>query len=257
MSHIQTIEDIRSLGTILTVWAHPDDESFLAAGILAAAIGNGQKVVCLTATKGEQGIQDEKRWPSEHLGDIRQAELTKALNIIGIVEHHWLDYQDGRCGEAKESEAVEKIAKYIRSCKPNSILTFGPDGWTGHPDHQAVSGWVSAAVQDTGVSCDVFHVIGTKEYYDKYLKLADEKLNIFFNINKPPLFNDDECAICFYLPEDLCQKKCRALAAMPSQTEVLFKKFDEQFLTKALSQECFAKSLRKNPSGESKLQKIL
>lgn len=242
MSQIRTVEDIRSLGTILTVWAHPDDESFLAGGILAAAISNGQKVVCITATRGEQGIQNEKRWPSERLGDIRQAELNEALKIIGIVEHYWLDYQDGQCAEANQIEAVGKVRKYIQLYRPDTILTFGPDGWTGHPDHQTVSRWVSAAARAADVNCDIFHVIGTYENYEKYLKLADEKLNIFFNINKPPLLNDDECAICFYLTEDLCNKKCRALASMPSQTQALFDQFDKPFLVKALSQECFAKA---------------
>lgn len=241
MSQIQTVEDIRALGTILTVWAHPDDESFLAAGILIAAVANGQKVVCVTATKGEQGIQDEARWPQEQLGDIRQAELKKALNILGVTEHYWLDYRDGQCAKANQIDAVEQIAEFIQHNKPDSILTFGPDGWTGHPDHQTVSTWVSKAAETTNADCDIYHVIGTKENYKNYLKLADEKVNIFFNIDKPPLFNNEDCAICFELPEDICEKKCHALAAMPSQTEILFGQFGAPFLKKAWSLECFSK----------------
>lgn len=244
MSQIRTADDVKTLGTILTVWAHPDDESFLAAGILAAAVANGQKVVCVTATKGEQGIQDETRWPQEQLGDIREHELKKALSILGITEHHWLGYYDGQCAKADQNQAVEEISEFIRKTEPDSILTFGPDGWTGHPDHQTVSRWVSKAVEITSYEGDIYHVIGSKENYEKYLKLADEKVNIFFNIDKPPLFENKDCAICFQLPEDICEKKCRALAAMPSQTEILFGQFGEPFLKKAWSLECFCKAIK-------------
>jgi LmbE family N-acetylglucosaminyl deacetylase len=37
-------------GTILSIWAHPDDETYLAGGVMAAASANGQRVVCVTAT---------------------------------------------------------------------------------------------------------------------------------------------------------------------------------------------------------------
>lgn len=242
MNQIKTSEDIKKLGTILTVWAHPDDESFLAAGIIATAVSNGQKVACITATKGEEGVQNEQRWPHEHLGEIRKSELMDALKIIGVDHHHWLDYHDGECARADAHEAVDKIVEYINLYKPDTILTFGPDGWTGHPDHQTVSAWVSTAVGKINQKPNIFHVIGSNENYEKYLKLADEKANIFYNIEKPPLFAEDDCDICFDLPEDICEQKCRALAAMPSQTEALFGLFDKPFIKKAWSQECFSKS---------------
>ena len=57
------------LGTILGVWAHPDDETYLTAGLMARAADDGERVVCVTATKGEGGSWDEKRWPSETMGE--------------------------------------------------------------------------------------------------------------------------------------------------------------------------------------------
>ena len=50
--------DHRPLGTVLAVWAHPDDESFVAGGLLAAASDAGSRIVCLTATRGERGTAD-------------------------------------------------------------------------------------------------------------------------------------------------------------------------------------------------------
>ena len=51
----RTVTDAAELGTVLGVWAHPDDEAFLTAGLMAAARENRQRVVCVTATLGERG----------------------------------------------------------------------------------------------------------------------------------------------------------------------------------------------------------
>ena len=52
------IADIRELGTIVSVWAHPDDEAYLCGGIMATATAAGSRVVCVTATRGELGVTD-------------------------------------------------------------------------------------------------------------------------------------------------------------------------------------------------------
>lgn len=241
MSQIKTPGDIKKLGTILTVWAHPDDESFLAAGVIATAIKNGQNVTCVTATKGEEGVQDVKRWPKKHLGEIRRHELEAALRVMGVKKHHWLDYYDGQCADVDQKQAIKTVTKYIDTYKPDSILTFGPDGWTGHPDHRAVSHWVSEAVKVCQIKPEVYHVVCTNEFYEKYLKPADERAGIFFNIDKPPIIEDGSCDICFTLTDDVCEQKYKALQAQPSQTKRYFGLFGESFLMKTLSQECFKK----------------
>ena len=58
MSPARTITDAAELGTVLGIWAHPDDEAFLSAGLMAAARDAGQRVVCVTATLGEHGTDD-------------------------------------------------------------------------------------------------------------------------------------------------------------------------------------------------------
>ena len=59
------------LGNILGVWAHPDDEAYLSAGIMARAVRAGSRVVCVTATRGEGGSMDEEKWPPETMGEVR------------------------------------------------------------------------------------------------------------------------------------------------------------------------------------------
>jgi LmbE family N-acetylglucosaminyl deacetylase len=237
---ITSAADIKKLGTILSVWAHPDDESFLAAGIMAAAVRNGQTVACVTATKGEAGSQDEKKWPSATLADVRAREMAAALKLLGITHHHWLGYHDGECDQVSPAEAAAKIRKFIEKYQPDSILTFGPEGWTGHGDHAAVSRWVSAAIKGSRPQPAVYHYIGTPGWYE-LIKAADEKLNIFFNINHPPIVEVSRCGIYFSLPAEICELKYQALGASPSQTEVLLKYFDRKFLEQAFAIETYVK----------------
>jgi len=240
MKQITTTSDIKRLGTILSVWAHPDDESFLAAGVLAAAVQNGQTVSCVTATRGEGGLHNPEKWPIEKLSSIRTAELEKALKILGVHEHFWLNYQDGHCLDVPLSDATEQLLRIVEKYMPDTILTFGPDGWTGHEDHKTVNKWSNEIAKDKKIS--LYSVVSTPELYEKYLKPADDVLNIFFNIDEPPLKKPDKCDIYFELPDKVCQIKCDALAAAPSQTEALFDKFDRDFVRQAFAVECFVRA---------------
>lgn len=238
---ISTVQDIKRLGTILCVGAHPDDETFMAAGIMATAIRNGQQVACITATKGEAGVQDESRWPAQKLAEIRTEEIKKAMQIIGVKQHHWLDYLDGCCCDAPQSKAASELKKLIDEIKPDTILTFGPDGTTGHPDHQTISRWVELATLDSEIV--VYHFVEERHIYDKYLKKLDQQFNIFFNIKKPPIFPREECDIAYQLPPEIITIKHDALKAMPSQTEALLSKMPKEYL-QAFMVECFITSNR-------------
>lgn len=239
---IKTAADIVRLGTILSVWAHPDDESYLAAGILAAAVANGQTVICVTATKGELGVRDAARWPVEKLGDIRATELDQALKVLGVSNHQWLDYPDGGCNEVVLAEAVTKLADLIKKYAPDTILTFGPKGLTGHPDHCSVSRWTGEAIKQTTKKPKVFHAVHVPELFASHWQKIDRAMDFFFNIDAPVMVKPDECDICFELSDELCAKKLQALKLMPSQTEELFKTFDNKFLHEALGTEAFIES---------------
>lgn len=236
---VRSSDDIQSLGTILSVWAHPDDETFTAAGVLMQAVANGQKVACITATKGEAGSQDLEKWPPETLGKVREKELQKALEVLGIKNHHFLGYIDGECEKIPAHEAAAQIEALIKKYKPDTILTFGPEGMTGHPDHCCASAWVSLAVNKMENRPKVYQVVHTTDQYEQYLKQMDEKMNIFFNIEKPNLVEPHDCDIYFDLPDELQKKKYQALKVMPSQMEIMMKLFSEDLICKALSLEAF------------------
>lgn len=219
MQQIVTTDDVKKLGTILSVWAHPDDETFTAGGILAAAVKNGQQVLCVTATKGEKGVQDESRWPASRLAEIRTKEMEASLRELGVRDHLWLGYHDGECADADPRAAAEAVAELIEWYKPDTILTFGPDGLTGHPDHQTVSLWVQRAVAQSDTKLQVYHVVYDHRQYEQFLIPLHRKINLFFNTDKPPITEARICDIALRLPPPIFDQKMRALAAQPSQME--------------------------------------
>ncbi len=230
-------DDLRRLGTILFVGAHPDDETFCCGGLLATAVGNGQRVVCVIATKGELGVQDPVNYSADHMGETREHELAAAMKALGITEHYLLDYHDGECSRAPEDDAAQSIARLIEQCKVQTVITFGPDGLTGHPDHQTMSRWVDAAVHVSTRKPRVYHIVQPRGPYEKYLRPAEPELNIFFMTSRPVLADADSCAVYFEIPLRNLVQKYRALEAMPSQTTKLLTVFPAETFRKAFGVE--------------------
>jgi LmbE family N-acetylglucosaminyl deacetylase len=103
------------LGTILGVWAHPDDEAYLSGGIMAQSVHDGRRVVCVTATRGEAGSWDHTRWPPDELGAIREAELNDSLTIwVSTSITGWTT----RTGAAPKSTLFRPPPRSPRSCRP-------------------------------------------------------------------------------------------------------------------------------------------
>lgn len=126
---------------MLAILAHPDDESFAAGGTLAKYAHQDVQVILLCATRGEAGILGVK---PEETGDIRERELRKAAEHLGI-EVYFLGYQDGELAQTKPETLLETVSYWIDLVQPQVILTFGPDGVSGHPDHVTISHIVTHA----------------------------------------------------------------------------------------------------------------
>ena len=134
-----------NVGTILGVWGDPDEEAYVSAGLMARAVGAGHRVVCVTATRGEAGFPAADRRSVADRKALREKELADCLAILGVPEHHYLGFPDGGCGAVPDDEAVAAIAALIDEVQPDSVLTFGPDGGTGHQDHIAACRWTTIA----------------------------------------------------------------------------------------------------------------
>jgi len=205
-------------GPILGTWAHPDDEAFLSAGLMADAIGAGQRVVCVTATRGELGVQDPDRWPPEKLAEIREAELQESLRILGVTEHRWLDYLDGSCHLVDEEEATSRLAEIIEEVKPQNVLTFGPDGMTAHQDHMAVSRWTTLAFERSAPEGSrLLYATKTPDWAARFVPLMLSRHILMEEDADPPVTPHHELAVSFDLPDDLMELKTRALLAQESQ----------------------------------------
>jgi LmbE family N-acetylglucosaminyl deacetylase len=227
------------LGTILSVWAHPDDETWLAAGLMAAAVDAGSRVVCVTATRGELGSPDEQRWPSgAPLAAVRTEELALALAELGVTEHHWLDYPDGGLVDVDQDEAVGRLRALVEEVRPDTVLTFGPEGMTGHPDHQAVCRWSLAAVAAAGLPAGlVHHATKTPAWLASYRGPLDEH-GVFMGA-EPPCTEESDLSILATFDGDLLDRKVRALRRQVSQVEALIAMLGEDFLREGMREEPF------------------
>ena len=133
---------------LMTIGAHPDDETLGFGGVLAEAAARGIETHVLSATLGQRGwTGDEASNPGlEALGRIRERELRDATRALGVTSVTILDHVDGEVADVPAEELVREIATAIRLARPDVVVTFGHDGVYGHPDHIAVSQATSAAL---------------------------------------------------------------------------------------------------------------
>lgn len=206
------------LGTILGVWAHPDDEAYLMAGTALMATAAGSKVACVTATVGEAGESaDEERWPRDQLGTIRREELAASLAIVGIEDHTQLDFPDGGLARIDRPTGVRRLAEVVERVQPDTILTFGPDGMTGHSDHVTISEWaVEAAAALRGSRCRVLAATKTPEWLEGF---AQVNSGIF--APDPPRTPAEDLTLHVTLTDGDLDVKMHALQAQASQTSGL------------------------------------
>ena len=136
--------------TVLTVFAHPDDEGFGSGGVLAMLVSKGARLITVCATNGDVGeISDSALATPETLAQVRQGEMRRAMEVISAAEVRFMGYRDsGMQGtedndhpdclnQAAPDEVVEKIVALIRELRPNVVITHDPTGGYGHPDHIA------------------------------------------------------------------------------------------------------------------------
>ena len=132
---------------LMSIFAHPDDETFGSAGVLGRAAERGADVVVVSATRGEEGeIADPGLATPANLGQVREQELRNAMRTVGVTQVFFLDYRDGHLNQAEHQEAVGRIVWLLRRHRPDIVLTFSDNGMYGHPDHIAIHHLTLAAI---------------------------------------------------------------------------------------------------------------
>lgn len=145
---------------VLGIFAHPDDETICAGGTLAKYASTGADIRVVSLTKGEAGqIRDANAATRGTLRAVREKELAAAGKELGLTDTRCLDHPDGGLAHIDGHSLVRLAAELISEFDPDVVITFGSDGFSGHPDHIAVGAAVTAACYEmrSTTSIRLFH----------------------------------------------------------------------------------------------------
>lgn len=140
----------------MVVMPHPDDECFASASTVARYAAEGASVSLVTMTRGGAGLWNGRAAGDlRRLTDVREEELWKAAAALGVTFAEVFDYPDGALEKVEEVDGTRErflgdIVRCLRSHRPQVVVTFGPEGVYGHPDHKMVSRMVVQAFARSG-----------------------------------------------------------------------------------------------------------
>jgi N-acetyl-1-D-myo-inositol-2-amino-2-deoxy-alpha-D-glucopyranoside deacetylase len=191
-------EETAPMTQLLAVFAHPDDEAFTCGGVFAALTDRGVAITLVCATRGEAGeILVPTLATRETLGAVREGELRNAMEQVGVSDIRFLDYVDsGMIGtpeneaerafmRAPEAEVVAKLRPIIDELRPEVVISFGPDGYYGHPDHLAIFRATTAAVLISNQPRALYYATAPRQRFiemssrpnNPFVDFSDEALN--------------------------------------------------------------------------------
>lgn len=133
---------------LMAVLAHPDDETFGMGAVLASCAAQGVQVHVLTATRGfcdwfGLPAPGPDYWDLDH---PLEQELYRAAGVLGIHSVTLLDFEEGKLDQTIPADVISHISTHLRLVRPQVVVTFSPDGFSGHPDHIAISQLTHAAL---------------------------------------------------------------------------------------------------------------
>jgi LmbE family N-acetylglucosaminyl deacetylase len=141
--------------SLLAVFAHPDDESLAAGGLLAWCAARGARVALLCLSRGEAGTGQA----GGNLGDVRGQELRNAAAALGLTDVALLHHADGMLPWLEPGVLERDIRGAIVASHPEVVVTFGEDGLYWHPDHVAVYAATRAAVTTLGADAPALYYV--------------------------------------------------------------------------------------------------
>ena len=224
------------MSTILGIWAHPDDEAFVSGGLMADAVRRGDRVVCVHMTSGEAGLYFRKPMDPETLTDVRRHELEASLECLGVTEQHFFGYPDGALNDVPSEEAVARIYQVLAVIHPDEIVTFGPDGFTGNPDHTVLSAWVSAAFKMWNrPGARLYHSAISLEWRESFVAPLNE-FDMFWPGHPVAAAHSD---LTVSLHGSFLDAKVEAIRAHASQMTPLFDAYGDGFMRSLAAEERF------------------
>ncbi len=177
--------------TLAAVFAHPDDETMVGPMLAHYAGQPGTRVVLVIVTNGDKGVTPFAKIPAgEALAAVRAKEAECACRALGIEAPVLLGFPDGGLASSQAlAEAAGKLRTRLDELKPDAIVTWGPDGGYGHPDHRLVSAVVTQLAQAGDTTPRLFYVglpksrlqsdaIQALKFPAPFAPVVDELLNI-------------------------------------------------------------------------------
>lgn len=241
--------------SVLLVHAHPDDESIDNGATMARYAAAGVHVTLVTCTLGEEGdvvvpeLAHLGAAYEDRLADHRAGELDAAMAALGVTDHRILNAQNryrdsGMMGSpsndhprsfwrADVEEAARSLADIIRELRPQVLVTYGPDGGYGHPDHVQAHRVAMRAAQlagqaDASQNARLSHTVA-KIYWNCHPRsaarfstkaLRAEEQTPFLLDESAISVTDDSFATCVIDASDHLAAKTAALSAHRTQMTV-------------------------------------
>jgi LmbE family N-acetylglucosaminyl deacetylase len=203
---------------LLVVMAHPDDESMGCGGLILRHTRAGIPVNLICATRGEAGWSGKPLGARrEDLPQIRAAELEEAAAALAISGVELWDYPDGALSTQDRQEVTQRVWEQISRLHPKAIVTWGPDGGYGHPDHIAIGACTdsAASAMAEGDRPALYHLAVDQQsinFYQEAARLSGEDRPL-------PLVLTEHVDVVFDLDADEVMMKLRAIDCHRSQLE--------------------------------------
>ena len=204
--------------SLLLVFAHPDDESMGAGGLILRHTRNGIPTHLICATYGEKGWNGKPIGAKqEDLPEIRAKELEEAASALALTGVELWDYPDGGLAQSNHAEITHRITEQIEKLKPKAVVGWGPDGGYGHPDHIWMGACTDAALAAMPESerPALYHLAVDQQLVDFY----KEAMRLGTNNGGFELQPSAEPNVVIDLDVDEVMMKLRAIDCHESQLE--------------------------------------
>ena len=203
---------------LLLVMAHPDDETFGTGGLVLRHTRAGIPTNLICATYGEAGWSGKPLGSKkEDLPQIRATELEEAAAALALSGVELWDYPDGAVAQSDRKQITDRIWEQISKLHPRAVVTWGPDGGYGHPDHIAMGAFTDQAVgaMTEGDRPALYHIAVDKPLADFYA----EAMRLGAATNGFRLTPQDQVDLVIELDPDEVMMKLRAIDCHRSQLE--------------------------------------